>query len=1178
MLCHYQTVWAEENEKIFFSGFEKELDTEWSSVTYTGLPLFERSSDDVFKGLQSCHFRFNDANQKVNFTTSKNIKWEAGKVYKISFYYKNIKSINNRKSNIKFFGGDGSKIGQINFDPLDNSEWTQVKFSFTPTKNDDNGYILFSYHPNSNGKGELFVDNFEVKKLANDFFQELKTKTIKSNPDIKWVQFGPGMSGNNKVAFWHPTDKNTLYIGPNMGNVYRTTDKGKSYETLLNEDAKGFDSGERGPREFYSIDFSRQNANFGFATDKRNLGIYKSLDKGKSWKLIKNSQFNKRFISCITVDPKNDEIWYAGGGRMRDYARVLFSKEQPHGTYLSSASQGKIWKSTDKGISWKLMNNGIHAKTEVETLLVDPNNSNIVYANTNRGFYKSIDAGKTWIKKTEGFDHDVMRAMSYHLNPSTNKITLFVINNVIWKRDGQTVTDAGGGIFKSTDKGESWQKINGDLALDLSFFNSNRNIKKSYYTTVAFYFGMSYSEAVATFPKLPTKITQRFNTIEVDPTDVNNIYLNNEYSNSSKNNFKPGQIWRTKNGGKHWYITLRNGKNWEEGSPDADYWNSRNNPIGNNIQLNYLKHWMKRDDYERKGSNFARFNADGTVLHANMAKVSLMSYDKGDTWVDIDDIEVTPKSDNFVGAGNSNVPGHGFYQHPKYPGQVFCMAGENSLWITNEEGNHIKKGAQAARYKSLTDAEQSISSYAIDPNDTNKHYALFFRQHNKGECLRSLDGGNTWEAIGVAIPKWELPKTGGDQSVHQMHLTIDPVQTKNLYFCVPRRSKNIELVGNTITGFGVHRSTDGGVNWKEINNGLPKDPDVCKIALDPQNSNTIYAAVQDKDGGLFVSLNKGNSWTEVTSTQHISKSEGINDIHFSGDGKVYITSGTKNGGADNGGLWVSEDNLVTWNKIFDYPWTYRVETAVYDPNIILLSTLPNTTINTFNPGVYLSKNGGESWEKINLGNGQSDRVNDIAINNFYPGKYYASTYGSGWYMALDPKATIKAETIYFDENNIKIKKGTSSQLRPIIFPENAHHQGIEYFSEDKTIVSVSSSGKIKGQKKGKTSIYASLKNSDVTTSIDVEVFNSSSPNSLSVSEEWILYPNPTSGKIFLKGSLAVDTIESVSIYDLNGQVHNCKLQKENNKFVIDTSSLKNGIYTLVLNTKNTIKHFKFLKK
>ncbi|CAM4217741.1 hypothetical protein ZORO111903_08020 [Zobellia roscoffensis] len=835
------------------------------------------------------------------------------------------------------------------------------------------------------------------------FFKRLKTEKVASDSTVVWQQFGPGMSGNNKCAFWHPTDPNALYISPNMGNSYVSFNKGKTYTTMLDEDASGYKQGERGPMQLFSIDFSRQNPDFGFSSDDKNKGIFITHDRGESWQNLNHPIFNGKYVSCVTVDPKNDNIWYAGGGEMRHLGRMLFPNSKPHGSKEHEPSLNKLWKSMDKGENWVLLNKGLHPKTQFETLIVDPKDSNTIYASTNYGFYKSTNGGKNWSQKTKGFDYDVMRAMTHHYNKKTDVLTLYVISNPMWKAVGNTLTDDKGGIFKSTDRGESWEKLKGNLPLDMKQFQKNADIKKSYMHCAAYVFDMKDNDFRKKFPEMPSAITIRFNTIAVDPNDPDNIYLNNEYSNASRNNFKPGQIWRSKDGGKNWHIALRNGKAWKTGSKDYKYWEERGNPMETNISLRYLKDWVDRDFYERKGSNFVRWNADGSALHTQMAKISLMSYDKGETWVDIDDEYTTPGTESYVGAGNSNLPGHGFYQHPNIKNKVFCMAGENSLWITNEEGSQVRPGAQGAESHNFLDHETSLSWYAIHPKDTLVHYALFFRQAAKGKLLKSVDNGKTWKEQGIAIPKWEIQAHSGDQSVHQNHLIIDPKNPDNMYFVVPKNSIDMEWVGNSVTGFGVHKSHDGGKTWQEANTGLPDSRDATKIAFDPQDPNILYAIIQNKNGGLFKSVNNGTSWVKVTSSENISDNQGINDIHFSRDGKAYITAGTKRGKTNDGGVWVSDDNLRTWKRIFDYPWTNRIETAYYNPNTILVSTLSNVSIDSKNAGTYLSQDGGTTWTKINKGNGQSDRINDIAIDNYNPGKFYTSTRGSGWYVTQHPK-------------------------------------------------------------------------------------------------------------------------------------------------------------------------------
>ena len=97
-----------------------------------------------------------------------------------------------------------------------------------------------------------------------------------------------------------------------------------------------------------------------------------------------------------------------------------------------------------------------------------------------------------------------------------------------------------------------------------------------------------------------------------------------------------------------------------------------------------------------------------------------------------------------------------------------------------------------------------MSWYAVHPTNTQIHYGLFFRQAYKGKLLRSTDGGVTWSEYGTAIPHWDITGHSGDQSCHQLHLTIDPHKTGNMYFVVPKNTLNLAWVGNSVVGWGAY--------------------------------------------------------------------------------------------------------------------------------------------------------------------------------------------------------------------------------------------------------------------------------------------------------------------------------------------------------------------------------------
>ncbi|TXE13909.1 T9SS type A sorting domain-containing protein [Seonamhaeicola algicola] len=1035
--------------QIFSSGFENDLITEWNTNNAGGLPVFERSTAAKKTGNYGFHIKFNNAAQKANLTTPTIFNWQLGKTYKVSYYFKVITPANGNDSHIKTFEGDNSKFGlhlygnnAIN-NATTTTDWIKFEDKITPEKDDTGGYVLFTFRASASGEGEYYFDDFIIEEVVPDYFELLKTTNVASSTSIKWVQFGPGMSGNNRCFYTHPTDPDTHYTSPNMGNSYRSTNGGFTYETIMNEDEQSYNTGYRGPLEMYSLDFSRQNENFGFATGKVKGSLYKTLNKGKTWELQTSSVLSNNYLSVVAVDPSNDNVWFLGAGRMRDYARLSYPQSAPKGTYLDANANGKLWKSTDKGQTWTLSNTGINANAEFETILVDPLNNSIVYAGTNYGFYKSTDGGASWSLKSNGINHDMIRSMDLHHNKTTNQVTIYALSNITWKETaaGNSVENDKGGVFKSTDRGETWINVSSNLALNLNAFanDGDSNVETDYYQSIAHYFGVSTAAAQATYTVLPTNITPRFNMITVDPNDANNVYLVNDFSNVAKGNFGPGQIWRTTNGGSNWIVTFRNGKNWNNGIHDALWVTQRNNPIGTNITMKYKSDWINRDNYERKGCNFIKFNANGSVLYTQLAKVGFVSYDKGNTWVDIDDEaakEPNSPLDGWVGAGNSNVPGHGFYQSELWPEKVFCPSGENSLWITNNEGENVRAGAQGGSVMHLVynsngvRQEHSVSSVVVHPTDKNTWFATFFRQAKRGQLLKTTNAGATWNAIGTPIPEpWApAPPGSGDQAVHQLGLMIDKNNPNNMYFCVPKSSKDIEWVGDSSQSWGVHKSTNGGVTWSEINTGLPASLDVARIAFDPDNTNTLYAAVINNNGGLYKSTNGGASWFEVASTVSIAASSGINDIHFDVDGNAYITSGYKNVGINEGGLWVSKDNMATWNKIFDYPWTNRVEVSKLDTQTIMVSTLPNTNVDRRNGGTYVSKDGGNTWVKFNKGNGQSDRVNDIAIDYTIPGKYYASTRGSGWYMAIDPSPNALNTKAKVKVNNVVVFPNPTSNI------------------------------------------------------------------------------------------------------------------------------------------------------
>ncbi|MFC2099065.1 WD40/YVTN/BNR-like repeat-containing protein, partial [Bacteroidota bacterium] len=117
---------------------------------------------------------------------------------------------------------------------------------------------------------------------------------------------------------------------------------------------------------------------------------------------------------------------------------------------------------------------------------------------------------------------------------------------------------------------------------------------------------------------------------------------------------------------------------------------------------------------------------------------------------------------------------------------------------------------------------------------------------------------------------------------------------------------------------------------------------------------------------------------------------------------IYISTGRREGSYEEGGVWRSKDDGVTWDQIFKAPYVWQAETSPVNPEIIIISVAGQRVDmeNPFmNPGIYLSENGGESWKKINRNLGQPDKIVDVKPDPYNENVLWCASWGCGWYVA-----------------------------------------------------------------------------------------------------------------------------------------------------------------------------------
>ncbi|NIJ44618.1 photosystem II stability/assembly factor-like uncharacterized protein [Wenyingzhuangia heitensis] len=989
------------------------------------------------------------------------------------------------------------------------------------------------------------------QETASSFFNRLQNEPVVSENSIIWNQVGPGNAGFANLIRYHPTIPGLVVECPDMWNIYQSNNNGQQWESIKDYDGNG---------DFYHIRdlyYSPSDTNFGLAIESSRL--WKTTDLGKTWTNITHCPWYKqdsngydksgweKKVASLAIDPNDKNIWFVGGGSNVRGQEWLSCYQQitaaaPHG--LSATNEGKLWRTTNAGASWTLVNSGINTKAQIGRIIVNPNNSQQVFASSNYGLYRSNNGGTTWTNISSGqLDNEIIMDMDFYYNTTTNKFTLYAIDQTQYIPNGNT-TNCTGGIFKSNDNGTTWTNITGNLGLDINQLTGGT--AANYYKYISAWFEISESEAKTTYPTLPTQALQIFNMISTDPSRDGALYIGFADPQTA-NSIVPGRLWTTSNDGTKWTNTARLYEHvWEA---DKDYWTSRGNPYHENMTVGHSSpHQQSGNNYALRSMRGLDVGVDGSVMiisdHSTM-----LSTDNGVSWQQVD--EDYTANGNIIGHGNSNLPALDIAQDQRYETAILG-SGEHRVWIPT---NDSPDNRQALKY--IKSAQQTVITIAFDPYDAQTIYGTSSRQAEKQNIFRSTDGGLTWSNYGVATP---ATNAWGDD-FYTNALTVDPIDNKHLYFGIT----DIKTASKQSMG-GFYYSDDYGKTFSTRNNGLPSPVRVEDIAFDPRDDSkqSLFVAAEKStfsqiiplaNGGLYHSTNRGESWTKINTPSSI---EGVNKIVFDHTNRMYITTGYRGNG---NGVWYTDNFGENWNQIFNYDGAEHIDVSPYDSNLLTV-TVEHLALN---PGVYYSKNRGLTWEKNNTNIASPNHIEDIRFDLKNPSEIWMATLGSGFY-----KGKIKdgenIQVIDVTPNAVEYNSGGKIQLSAQIIQHEFDRETIIWKSENPSVATVNQSGLVTPIKKGNVKIWATAVNgrySDYSTVVIKEEPNLSTPNINSTTNVTIS-PNPfvNTINIALPNSNNDDSLE-VKIHSTVGAlIYNQTHSLINNQVNFTIPNLQKGVYII----------------
>jgi photosystem II stability/assembly factor-like uncharacterized protein len=307
----------------------------------------------------------------------------------------------------------------------------------------------------------------------------------------------------------------------------------------------------------------------------------------------------------------------------------------------------------------------------------------------------------------------------------------------------------------------------------------------------------------------------------------------------------------------------------------------------------------------------------------------------------------------------------------------------------------LKGGGWASRGLDVT------TDYGVqfDPFDSRHIYI----DYTDIGLFQSTDGGQSWRSSTEGIPE--------DWRNTTYWLAFDPTQrglvwgafsgTHDLPHPKMWRGRGVR----NFTG-GVAVSTDGGNHWRLSNAGIPSDS-ITHILLDPSSpagSRTLYACAFGR--GVYKSTNNGKSWMQKNSG--IVGDEPLAwRITLSQDGSLYLVVSRRSEGKDRsvsgaGAIYRSTDKADHWQRI-DLPAGVTGPTGLEidprDPQHIYLTAWGQMGDSADqNGGVFASDNGGKTWRALYT---QAQHVYDLTIDPHHPDTLYFTGSDTAAYRSTD---------------------------------------------------------------------------------------------------------------------------------------------------------------------------------
>ncbi len=285
---------------------------------------------------------------------------------------------------------------------------------------------------------------------------------------------------------------------------------------------------------------------------------------------------------------------------------------------------------------------------------------------------------------------------------------------------------------------------------------------------------------------------------------------------------------------------------------------------------------------------------------------------------------------------------------PGNPEVLYVGTGESNLRNSVSFGNGIYKstdGGASFRHLGLADTRH-VSRIVIDPRNPERVYVGAFGHafgpNAERGVFRSLDGGASWEKVLYL-----------DERHGVSDLEMDPANPNVLYAALWHFERKPWTIASGSESGGLYKSVDGGTSWKKLEKGLPRLLGRIGVKVAPSRPETVYLLAESREGTLFRSEDRGESFTKVSSDVGIvSRGFYYADLRIdpTNENRLFTLSGSLNTSIDGGKSF--ERISRTTHSDYHALWI--------DPED------PERMWQGHDGGTGVSYNGGTTWEFIDV--------------------------------------------------------------------------------------------------------------------------------------------------------------------------------------------------------------------